>query len=172
MKNFVLCLLCLVLFSLFAHSQQSRVFDKLSMESTILNMTRNYAVYLPAGYDESERSYPVLYLLHGSGDDQTGWIQFGEVQHIADRAIAAGTATAVIIIMPDANTGQRGYFNDVNNEWRYEDFFLRSCFLLLSRNTGLKRRNDTGRLRVFPWEAVAPFSMPCTVRICFPPHAL
>lgn len=138
MKNFVLCLLCLVLFSPFAHSQQSRVFDKLSMESTILNMTRNYAVYLPAGYDESERSYPVLYLLHGSGDDQTGWIQFGEVQHIADRAIAAGTATAMIIIMPDANTGQRGYFNDVNNEWRYEDFFFEELLPFVEQKYRIK----------------------------------
>jgi enterochelin esterase-like enzyme len=138
MKNFVLCLLCLVLFSPFAYSQQSRVFDKLSMESTILNMTRNYAVYLPAGYDESERSYPVLYLLHGAGDDQTGWIQFGEVQHIADRAIAAGTATAMIIIMPDANTGQRGYFNDVNNEWRYEDFFFEELLPFVEQKYRIK----------------------------------
>jgi len=124
MKKFPLTLLCLFLISPLAFSQQSRVYDRLSMESNLLNMTRHYAVYLPPGYEESERSYPVLYLLHGSGDDQTGWIQFGEVQHIADRAIADGSATAMIIVMPDANTGQRGYFNDVNNEWRYEDFFF------------------------------------------------
>jgi len=124
MKNLLLVLLGLILLSPHAYTQQSRVYDRLTMESSILNMTRNYAVYLPPGYDESERYYPVLYLLHGAGDDQTGWIQFGEVQHIADRAIADGTATAMIIVMPDANTGQRGYFNDVNNEWRYEDFFF------------------------------------------------
>jgi enterochelin esterase-like enzyme len=124
MKKFPLTLLCLFLISPLAFSQQSRVYDRLSMESNLLNMTRHYAVYLPPGYEESERSYPVLYLLHGAGDDQTGWIQFGEVQHIADRAIADGSATAMIIVMPDANTGQRGYFNDVNNEWRYEDFFF------------------------------------------------
>ena len=138
MKNLVLSLLCVFIFSPFASSQQSRVYDKLSMESAILNMTRNYAVYLPAGYDESERSYPVLYLLHGAGDDQTGWIQFGEVQHIADRAIAAGTATAMIIIMPDANTGQRGYFNDVNNEWRYEDFFFEELLPFVEQKYRIK----------------------------------
>jgi len=87
-------------------------------------MDRKYAIYLPAGYETSERSYPVLYLLHGGGDDQTGWVQFGEVQHIADKAISEGTATAMIIVMPDANTGTRGYTNDVKNEWRYEDFFF------------------------------------------------
>ena len=85
-------------------------------------MDRKYAVYLPPGYETSERSYPVLYLLHGGGDDQTGWVQFGEVLNIADKAIRDGKSTAMIIIMPDANTGTRGYNNDARNNWRYEDF--------------------------------------------------
>jgi enterochelin esterase-like enzyme len=108
----------------FLLAQSSKVFDKRSMSSKILNMERNYAVYLPPHYDSSERSYPVLYLLHGAGDDQTGWIQFGEVQHIVDKAIKEGKATPMIIIMPDANTGQRGYYNSANGKWRYEDFFF------------------------------------------------
>jgi enterochelin esterase-like enzyme len=94
------------------------------MKSEILGMERNYAIYLPPDYETSERSYPVLYLLHGGGDDQTGWVQFGEVLHITDKAIAEGSATAMIIVMPDAMKGQRGYFNDPKNEWRYEDFFF------------------------------------------------
>lgn len=105
-------------------AQGSKVFDNLSLPSKILKGDRKYAVYLPPDYESSQRSYPVLYLLHGGGDDQTGWVQFGEVQHITDKAIAAGTATPMIIVMPDANTGQRGYFNDLKNEWRYEDFFF------------------------------------------------
>ncbi|WP_209332059.1 alpha/beta hydrolase [Lunatimonas salinarum] len=105
-------------------AQESRVYDNLTLQSDLLKMERRYAIYLPPGYDHSERSYPVLYLLHGGGDDQTGWVQFGEVQHITDKAINEGTATPMIIVMPDANTGRRGYFNDVNGEWRYEDFFF------------------------------------------------
>ena len=92
------------------------------MKSDLLKMERNYAVYLPPDYDTSERSYPVLYLLHGSGDDHTGWVQFGEVAHIADAAIAKGSATPMIIVMPDAQTGKLGYFNQVN--WPYEDHFF------------------------------------------------
>jgi len=42
----------------------------------------------------------------------------------ADEAIKSGTATPMIIVMPDANTGKRGYVNDVKGEWRYEDFFF------------------------------------------------
>lgn len=105
-------------------AQTGRVMDNLSLPSKILNMERKFAVYLPPDYETSQRSYPVLYLLHGSGDDQTGWIQFGEVLHIADKAIVEGKATPMIIIMPDANTGQRGYFNNAKGTWRYEDFFF------------------------------------------------
>lgn len=105
-------------------SDHSVVDDDCTMESEILDGQRKYAVYLPPGYSVSTRSYPVLYLLHGSGDDQSGWVQFGEVQHIADKAIANGTATPMIIIMPDADTGRRGYFNDIRGDWKYEDFFF------------------------------------------------
>tara|TARA_X000000368_G_scaffold155258_1_gene122338 strand:+ start:195 stop:968 length:774 start_codon:yes stop_codon:yes gene_type:complete len=95
------------------------------MKSEILNMERNYAVYLPPDYETSSRSYPVLYLLHGLGDDQTGWIQFGEVKKITDDSILNGNATPMIIIMPDANTGVIGYFNIPSRNWMYEDFFFK-----------------------------------------------
>ena len=104
--------------------QTGKVSDNLTMPSKILKMDRKYAVYLPPDYETSQRSYPVLYLLHGAGDDQTGWVQFGEVLTIADEAIKSGLSTAMIIVMPDANTGKRGYVNDVKGEWRYEDFFF------------------------------------------------
>ncbi len=123
MKNSILFFLILC-FPILTIAQTSKVYDNLSMKSEILKMERKYAIYLPPGYETSERSYPVLYLLHGSGDDQTGWVQFGEVQHIADKAIADGSATAMIIVMPDANTGQRGYFNSIKGDFRYEDFFF------------------------------------------------
>ncbi|UCS95907.1 esterase family protein [Echinicola marina] len=105
-------------------AQSGKVFDNLSLDSKILQGERKYAIYLPPDYESSERSYPVLYLLHGAGDDHTGWIQFGEVQHISDQAIKAGKATPMIIVMPDANTGKRGYFNQIDGDWNYEDFIF------------------------------------------------
>ena len=123
MKKLLITLfLSLVISGLMA--QTGKVFDNLSMTSKILKMERKYAIYLPPDYETSERSYPVLYLLHGAGDDQTGWVQFGEVLNIADEAINSGKATPMIIVMPDANTGKRGYVNDIKGEWRYEDFFF------------------------------------------------
>jgi enterochelin esterase-like enzyme len=121
--RFLPAILALII-SVSTFAQTGKVFDNLSMKSEILNMERKYAIYLPPDYETSERSYPVLYLLHGAGDDQTGWVQFGEVLHITDKALKNGTSTAMIIVMPDANTGQRGYTNDVSGNWRFEDFFF------------------------------------------------
>jgi len=123
MKNICTVILsfCFVISSF---SQTGKVFDNLTIKSSILKSERKFAVYLPPDYETSERSYPVLYLLHGMGDDQTGWIQFGEVLRIADKAIKNGSATPMIIIMPDANTGKVGYFNTIEGDWNYENFFF------------------------------------------------
>jgi enterochelin esterase-like enzyme len=122
-KRFLTSIFVLISTS-FLWAQGGKVSDNLSVPSKILKMDRKYAIYLPEDYFTSDRSYPVLYLLHGSGDDQTGWVQFGEVKHIADKAIAEGKCTAMIIVMPDGNTGQRGYFNSPKGDWNYEDFFF------------------------------------------------
>jgi len=124
MKNFLLFSVFLA-FPIGLYAQPTgKVFDNLSMGSEILGGERKYAIYLPPDYETSQRSYPVLYLLHGGGDDQTGWIQFGEVLHIADKSILSGAATPMIIVMPDANTGRRGYYNSPVGDWQYEDFFF------------------------------------------------
>ena len=107
-----------------SNAQYGKVMDDLSLPSKILKGERKFAVYLPPDYDSSSRSYPVLYLLHGYTDDHTGWIQFGEVLHIADRAILSGESTAMIIVMPDADTGGAGYTNALSGKWNYEDFFF------------------------------------------------
>jgi enterochelin esterase-like enzyme len=125
MRKQILFLLAVCLFiPSFLLAQGSKVSDNLSMTSKILKMDRKYAIYLPADYETSGRSYPVLYLLHGAGDDQTGWVQFGEVKNITDKATQDGKCTAMIIVMPDGNTGQRGYFNSPKGDWNYEDFFF------------------------------------------------
>ena len=121
-----------------ATGQTGKVSDNLTLPSKLLKMDRKYAVYLPPDYETSERSYPVLYLLHGSGDDQTGWVQFGEVLNITDEAIKSGLSTAMIIVMPDANTGKRGYVNDVKGEWLYEDFFFQEFMPFIEKTYRIK----------------------------------
>jgi len=119
-------------------AQTGKVFDNLSLPSKILKSDRRYAVYLPPDYETSQRSYPVLYLLHGAGDDHTGWVQFGEVLSIADKSVKDESATPMIIVMPDANTGKRGYFNDTKGEWRYEDFFFEEFLPFIEKKYRVK----------------------------------
>ena len=139
MKTTLPAILALFLFaSINVFAQTGKVFDNLSLPSKIMKGDRKYAVYLPPDYEISQRSYPVLYLLHGSGDDQTGWVQFGEVLHIADKAINEGNATPMIIIMPDANTGRRGYFNDPRGDWNYEDFFFKELVPYVEKKFRIK----------------------------------
>lgn len=122
MKNIYTSLMAMI--PMFTFAQLGTVYDDLSMTSEILGMDRKYAVYLPPDYETSQRSYPVLYLLHGAGDDQTGWVQKGEIKQIMDKALNQGKSTAMIVVMPDAQTGQRGYFNSPDGTWQYEDFFF------------------------------------------------
>jgi enterochelin esterase-like enzyme len=135
-RHFMLLVLLMTAGAIMA--QHGKVFDNLSMKSEILNMERKYAIYLPPDYETSQRSYPVLYLLHGGGDDQTGWVQFGEVLHIADKAINQGKATSMIIVMPDAMAGTRGYFNSPDNSWRYEDFFFEEFMPFVEKEYRIK----------------------------------
>lgn len=136
LKTCFMSLICLI--PTFLLAQDGKVFDQLSMKSDILNSERKFALYLPPDYETSQRSYPVLYLLHGGGDDQTGWVQFGEVLQITDQAIKEGKATPMIIVMPDADTGQRGYFNSMQGNWRYEDFFFEELMPYVESNYRIK----------------------------------
>jgi len=119
-------------------AQTGKVLDNLTMPSKILKMDRKYSIYLPPDYETSQRSYPVLYLLHGLGDDQTGWVQFGEVLYIADKAINEGKSTPMVIVMPDANTGGPGYVNDVKGTWLYEDFFFQEFMPFIEKTYRIK----------------------------------
>jgi len=101
---------------------QGRVLEGLSLKSGLLGKDVAYAVYLPPDYETSTRRYPVVYLLHGFTDDESGWVQFGEVQHAADGAIASGAIPPMIIAMPDG--GVAWYINDYQNKVRYEDMFV------------------------------------------------
>ena len=63
---------------------------------------RHAMVYTPAGYDlkaNIKKRYPVLYLQHGMGEDETGWSKQGHMQHIMDNAIASGEAVPMIVVM-------------------------------------------------------------------------
>lgn len=69
--------------------------------SQVTGSARRMHVYMPPGYGKSKRNYPVLYLLHGSGDDDSGWSSFfGRANVILDKLIAEKQAVPMIVVMP------------------------------------------------------------------------
>ncbi|MEL6393869.1 MAG: alpha/beta hydrolase family protein [Bacteroidota bacterium] len=103
------------------HSQ-GRLLEKEVVDSEILGEGSNYSIYLPEGYDNDTRLYPVLYLLHGFTDDDSGWTQFGEVHLAANQMFGQGEVSPMIIVMPDA--GLSWYVNDDLGEMRFEEYFF------------------------------------------------
>jgi len=68
--------------------------------SKVTGTWRHALVYLPPNYDtQTKIRYPVLYLQHGGGEDETGWIRQGNANFILDNLIAAGTCKPMIIVM-------------------------------------------------------------------------
>jgi enterochelin esterase-like enzyme len=76
--------------------------------SEVLNSWREMYVYTPPGYDTTNEKYPVLYLLHGGGEDQRGWSTQGRADLILDNLIAEQQAKPMLIVMMDGNIGFRG----------------------------------------------------------------
>ena len=92
------------------------------MQSEILDCTKKYCIYLPAGYSNENKAFPVLYLLHGLTDTHIAWRDKGNVYDIATELFQGGKAQEMIIVMPDAGTTYDGYFN--SRGWCYEDYFF------------------------------------------------
>ena len=99
-----------------------------SLESKVLGASVKYNVYLPSGFDKSDKQYPVIYMLHGLSDTYTSWVERGGMQTVADELIGTGELREVVIIMPNAggpdiHNTWNGYFNMPG--WNYEDFFFK-----------------------------------------------
>lgn len=75
-------------------------------ESPTLGLNRRMFVYTPFGYETSDRSYPVLYLLHGAGGDEDAWSNMGRTRQILDNLIEKGLAEPMICVMPNGNPNQ------------------------------------------------------------------
>ena len=78
--------------------------------SEVSRSWRRFFVYTPAGYDtHTTEKYPVLYLLHGGGEDERGWATQGKTDLIMDNLIAEGKAKPMLIIMLDGNMASAGF---------------------------------------------------------------
>jgi enterochelin esterase-like enzyme len=77
--------------------------------SSVTGTWRDAFVYLPPDYDTSRSRYPVLYLQHGGGEDETGWIRQGKANFILDNLIARGNTRPMIIVMANGYATRAGY---------------------------------------------------------------
>lgn len=132
MKKTILFLLALCLLTLTARAQfpgwgpQSKIVTD-SIYSEVLKAHRAYNIFLPKSYEtDTNRQYPILYLLHGMLDTNYGWTMRGHLQDVMDQLTASGEACEMIIVTPNAGGNiyagdWNGYFNMPG--WAYEDFF-------------------------------------------------
>jgi len=116
---------------------QGKVLESQSIKSAILGKEINYTVYLPGGYDESKRSYPVIYLLHGYGGDENVWIQYGLIDHFMDSAIEKTEIPPSIVIMPDG--GQHFYINDFKGRSNFENMFFQEFIPMVEKTYRIKK---------------------------------
>jgi enterochelin esterase family protein len=78
--------------------------------SSVTSTWRHALVYLPPNYDtQTKIRYPVLYLQHGGGEDETGWIRQGKANFILDNLIASGNTNPMIIVMANGYANRAGY---------------------------------------------------------------
>jgi len=81
--------------------------------STVLNKWCQFYIYTPANYDNNiNEKYPVLYILHGGGEDERGWANQGKTDLILDNLIAEKKAKRMLVVMPDGNGGLPGFGED------------------------------------------------------------
>ena len=135
-KKTIAGIFSLCLFQWAFAQQAGKVIEERTVKSSILNRAVKYTIYLPADYDRSERSYPVVYLLHGYTDDHTGWLQFGEVNRYTDKAIEEGTIPPMIIVMPNGDSSF--YINSYDGKEKYEDFFIKEFMPAIEKTYRIK----------------------------------
>lgn len=117
--------------SLFAQSN-ARIMEGLAMESKILGQELKYSIILPENYYTSKISYPVVYLLHGLGDNESSWLEYGRVSQVTDETTARGEIIPMIYVMPQGFTNY--YVNDYAGEFLYEDMFIKELVPFIDKN--------------------------------------
>ena len=97
-----------------------RLLKEQSFKSHILNRDISYAVLLPKDYDSLSESYPVVYLLHGYGDNEAAWYNYGLITYYVD-ANAAQTVPMIYVMPAGFNTY---WVNKYNGNFPYMDMFV------------------------------------------------
>lgn len=104
-------------------------------KSAILNQTRAVYVYTPPGYStDTKARYPVLYLLHGSGDLENGWTDDGHANFILDNLIAERKARPMIVVMPSGHVYRDRQIEREKNNQLIEDVLVKELIPFVDAN--------------------------------------
>ncbi len=93
-------------------------------KSEVLGRTERIVLYLPPGYETSRTRYPILYLVHGSGDVPESWVGAGHANYILDNLIATSRAKPMIVAMPAGHAAPFGSRGQNNNEL-FENYLVK-----------------------------------------------
>jgi enterochelin esterase-like enzyme len=137
LKILVKCLIGICVLNIAVAQNTGKVIENLNIKSNVLSRNVAYTIYLPPDYATSERTYPVVYLLHGYTDDNTGWLQFGEINRYADKAIAEGIIPPMIIVMPNGDSSW--YINSYDGKEKYENFFIKEFIPAIEKEYRIKK---------------------------------
>lgn len=121
-------------YSLSAWPGQGKV-HHLTMQSKVLGVERHFSIFLPNSYEtNTDKKYPVLYLLHGHGEDDRRWgnCPEGMIDGAFNAIFASGECQEMLIVLPDAGSDRNGYFNV--DGWRYEDYFFQELIPHIESN--------------------------------------
>jgi enterochelin esterase family protein len=98
---------------------------------------RELAVYVPPGYEKSSKKYPLLFLQHGSGDNQATWVTHGKAHWIIDNLIAEKKAEPMVVVMMDGHAGTPGLGG--NNTELFEKDLLNDVLPFIEENYRVKK---------------------------------
>lgn len=109
-----------------------RIMEGIAMTSALLGQEVKYSIVLPPDYFKGKKNYPVVYLLHGLGDEESSWLEYGRISQIADAAVADKEIIPMIFVMPQ---GFRNYYvNDYAGTFLYEDMFINELVPHIDKN--------------------------------------
>lgn len=113
-----------------------------TINSKVLNQVMKYNIILPNDYYiDTDRHYPVLYLLHGMGGNNSDWATQGNAKQAVQDAIANGVVAPLIVVMPDAfNTF---YVNGYQNGLQYETYFMEEFMPFIEKKYRISANRET-----------------------------
>ncbi len=120
--------------------------ELIEYESKTVGATRPVAVYTPPGYSK-HNEYPVLYLLHGLGDVETGWSQLGAAEVILDNLIADGKAVPMVVVMPNGRAGKdvtakSDFFKQLDAFGAFENDLLNDLMPFIEKTYSVRADRD------------------------------